>query len=158
ERQTGGRGRLGRQWHSPPGVNLYCSLVLRPRVPLGVVPCLALVAGLAVVDAVGEVAAVHPALKWPNDGLVDGRKLAGILTELEAEVERVHHVIAGIGVNLNGGVDAFPPELAAKATSLRLATGHAVSRAAFTAGLLAALEARYTRFLAEGFAAMRSEW
>jgi BirA family biotin operon repressor/biotin-[acetyl-CoA-carboxylase] ligase len=158
ESQTGGRGRLGRQWHSPPGVNLYCSLVLRPSVPLAVVPCLALVAGLAVVDALGEVASLRASLKWPNDVLVGGRKVAGILTELEAEVERVHHVIAGIGVNLNGGADAFPPELAAKATSVRLASGTAVNRAAFTAGLLAALEARYRRFLADGFTAMRSEW
>jgi BirA family transcriptional regulator, biotin operon repressor / biotin---[acetyl-CoA-carboxylase] ligase len=158
ESQTGGRGRLGRSWHSPPGVNLYCSLVLRPSVPLATVPSVALVIGLAVVDAVCEVAALRPALKWPNDILVAGRKLAGILTELEAEVERVHHVIAGIGVNLNGGQDAFPPELAAKATSIRLASGHQVHRAAFTAGLLAALEARYRRFLADGFAAMRSEW
>ena len=70
----------------------------------------------------------------------------------------MHHVIAGIGVNLNGAADAFPPELAAKATSLRLASGAGVDRAAFTAGLLAALEARYRRFLADGFAAMRSEW
>jgi BirA family transcriptional regulator, biotin operon repressor / biotin---[acetyl-CoA-carboxylase] ligase len=158
ESQTGGRGRLGRRWHSPPGVNLYCSLVLRPSVPLATVPSVALVAGLAVVDAVCEVTALRPALKWPNDVLVAGRKVAGILTELEAEVERVHHVIAGIGVNLNGGRDAFPPELATKATSLRLASGREVHRAAFTAGLLAALEARYRRFLADGFAAMRSEW
>jgi BirA family biotin operon repressor/biotin-[acetyl-CoA-carboxylase] ligase len=158
ETQTGGRGRLGRQWHSPPGVNLYCSLVLRPSVPLAVMPCLALVAGLAVADAVSDVAPLRPGLKWPNDVLVDGRKVAGVLTEVEAEVERVHHVIAGIGVNLNGGPEDFPPELAAKATSLRLASGHHVNRAAFTAGLLAALEARYTRFLADGFAAMRSEW
>src|SRR5262249_30258440 len=116
ESQTGGRGRLGRQWHSPPGVNLYCSLVLRPAVPLAVMPCLALVAGLGVADAVREVAPLRPGLKWPNDVLVGGRKVAGILTELEAEVERVHHVIAGVGVNLNGGPGDFPPELATKAT------------------------------------------
>jgi BirA family transcriptional regulator, biotin operon repressor / biotin---[acetyl-CoA-carboxylase] ligase len=156
ERQTTGRGRLGRHWHSPPGLNLYCSVVLRPAVAPAAVPCLALIAGLAVVDAVREVAGLAGALKWPNDVLLDGRKVAGILTEMEAEVERVHFVIAGIGVNVNAA--DFPPDLAGKATSLRLAGGQPVDRAAFAAGLLAALEGRYRRFLAAGFAAMRSEW
>jgi BirA family biotin operon repressor/biotin-[acetyl-CoA-carboxylase] ligase len=156
ERQTAGRGRLGRHWHSPPGLNLYCSVVLRPALGPAAVPRLALIAGLAVVDAVREVAGLAGALKWPNDVLLDGRKVAGILTEMEAEVERVHFVIAGIGVNVNAA--DFPPDLAGKATSLRLAGGQPVDRAAFAAGLLAALEGRYRRFLAAGFAAMRSEW
>ena len=156
ESQTSGRGRLGRQWYSPAGQNLYCSVVLRPSLAPPDVPRLALIAGLAVADAVRALTAAEPALKWPNDVLVDGRKVAGILTELEAEVERVHHAIVGIGVNLNA--EAFPAELAATATSLRLATGRPVERAPFTAGLLAALEARYRRLLADGFAAMRSEW
>jgi BirA family transcriptional regulator, biotin operon repressor / biotin---[acetyl-CoA-carboxylase] ligase len=156
ERQTAGRGRLGRQWHSPAGLNLYASIVLRPPLPPSAVPCLALVVGLAVVDAVRDVAGLAAALKWPNDVLLDGRKAAGILTEMEAEIERVRFVVAGIGVNVNA-VD-FPPELVSKATSLRLAGGRPVDRAAFTGGLLGALEGRYTRFLAAGFAAMRSEW
>lgn len=156
EQQTAGRGRMGRQWHSPPRANLYCTVILRPPLAPAAVPCLALVAGLAVADAVRRVTDLAPALKWPNDVLLDGRKVAGILTELEAEIERVHFVIAGIGVNLNA--DAFPPDLAARATSVRLASGRPVDRAAFTAGLLAALEGRYRRFLAAGFAAMRSEW
>ena len=107
-------------------------------------------------DAVQAVVGARAALKWPNDVLLDGRKVAGILTELDAEIERVRYVIAGIGVNVN--TEAFPAELAAKATSLRLAAGHPVDRARFTGGLLAALEARYRRFLADGFAAMRPEW
>jgi BirA family biotin operon repressor/biotin-[acetyl-CoA-carboxylase] ligase len=156
EQQTAGRGRLGRQWHSPAGTNLYCSVVLRPAVPLAAVPSLALVAGLAVADAVRDATGLAAALKWPNDVQLDGKKVAGILMELDAELERVHVVIAGIGVNLN--LDVFPPELAATATSLRIATGRPVDRAAFTGRLLAALEGRYTRFLAAGFAAMRSEW
>jgi BirA family biotin operon repressor/biotin-[acetyl-CoA-carboxylase] ligase len=156
ERQTAGRGRLGRQWHSPAGTNLYCSVVLRPAVALTAVPSLALVAGLAVADAVREAAGVAAMLKWPNDVQVGGRKVAGILMELDAEVERVQVVVAGIGVNLN--LAELPDDLAATATSLRLATGGPVDRAAFTGRLLAALEERYRRFLAGGFAAMRSEW
>jgi BirA family biotin operon repressor/biotin-[acetyl-CoA-carboxylase] ligase len=159
ERQTAGRGRLGRQWHSPPGLNLYCSIVLRPPLPPGAVPQIALVAGTAVAAAIAEETGVTAAIKWPNDVLVDGKKVSGILTEMDAEVERVQHVIAGIGVNLNAPASAFPPELRAKATSLRLATGRRIDRAAFTGRLLAALEARYGRFLAVGFASsVRAEW
>jgi len=156
ERQTAGRGRLGREWHSPAGANLYCSVVLRPAVALAAVPSLALVAGLAVADAVRGATGLAAALKWPNDLQLRGRKVAGILMELDAEVERVHAVVAGIGVNVN--LAAFPDALAATATSLRLETGAAVDRAALTGRLLAALEERYRRFLAGGFAAMRSEW
>jgi len=158
ERQTSGRGRLGRQWHSPPGLNLYCSIVLRPPLAPGAVPQLALVAGAAVAAAVAEEAGARPAIKWPNDVLVDGRKVAGILVEMDSEMERVYHVIAGIGVNLNTPASSFPRELRAKATSLLAATARRVDRAAFTGRLLAALEARYGRFLSAGFESVRAEW
>jgi BirA family biotin operon repressor/biotin-[acetyl-CoA-carboxylase] ligase len=158
ERQTAGRGRLGRTWHSPAGQNLYCSVVLRPPLEPAAVPQLGLVVGVAVAAAVAEATGLRPAIKWPNDVLLGGRKVCGILTEMEAEVERVHHVIAGIGVNLNLEARAFPRDLRRKATSLRIATGRRVDRAAFTAGLLAALEARYGRFLTGGFPSVRSEW
>jgi BirA family biotin operon repressor/biotin-[acetyl-CoA-carboxylase] ligase len=159
ERQTAGRGRLGRAWHSPSGLNLYCSIVLRPPLAPTAVAQIGLVAGVAVADAIAQESGLRPALKWPNDVLLDGRKVAGILTEMESEVERVHHVIPGIGVNLNAPASAFPPELRTKASSLRLATGRRIDRAAFTGRLLAALEARYGHFLAVGFArSVRAEW
>jgi len=158
EAQTAGRGRLGRTWHSPRGVNLYCSIVLRPPLPPAAVPQVALVAGVAAAAALAETPGLAPRLKWPNDVLIEGRKVAGILTEMEAEVERVHHVILGIGVNLNAPRAAFPPELRERATSLFLATGRRVDRAAVTGRLLAALEARYGRFLEGGFEAVRAEW
>jgi len=158
EAQTAGRGRLGRTWHSPRGVNLYCSIVLRPPLPPAAVPQVALVAGVAVAAALAEIPGVGPRVKWPNDVLIDGRKVAGILTEMEAEVERVHHVILGIGVNLNAPRSAFLPELRDRATSLLLATGRRVDRAAVTGRLLAALEARYGRFLEGGFEVVRAEW
>jgi BirA family biotin operon repressor/biotin-[acetyl-CoA-carboxylase] ligase len=158
ERQTAGRGRLGRVWHSPGGLNLYCSIVLRPPVPPHAVPQLALVAGVAVAAAIAEETGVRPAIKWPNDVLLGGRKVAGVLTEMDSALERVEHAILGIGVNLNAPESAFPPELREKASSLLLATGRRVDRAAFTARLLAALEARYGRFLSGGFASVRAEW
>ena len=156
EEQTAGRGRLGRAWHSPAGENLYCSVVLRPPRAPAEVPQVALVAGIAVAAAVEEAAGRRPAIKWPNDVLLDGKKVAGILTEMESEMERVHHVIAGIGVNLN--TRRFPRELRTKASSLLLLTGRSIDRARFTAGLLAALEARYVRYLTVGFASVRTEW
>src|SRR3989449_8562983 len=108
--------------------------------------------------AVAEETGLSPGIKWPNDVLLGGRKVAGILVEMDSEVERVHHVIAGIGVNLNAPETAFPPALRPKAGSLRLATGRRVDRAAFTGRLLAALEARYGRFVARGFSSVRAEW
>jgi BirA family biotin operon repressor/biotin-[acetyl-CoA-carboxylase] ligase len=155
EAQTQGRGRLGRHWHSPPGVNLYCTLILRPARSPAAVPQLALVAGVAVADAIREITGHSAQIKWPNDVLLDGRKVAGILTEMEGELDRVAFVLVGIGVNVNLDPDGLPPELAGSATSLRAAAGTPVDRAAFTARLLAALEARYGRFLAGGFAAIR---
>jgi BirA family biotin operon repressor/biotin-[acetyl-CoA-carboxylase] ligase len=158
ERQTAGRGRLGRQWHSPPGLNLYCSIVLRPPLAPSAVPCLTLVIGASAAAAIAEETGARPAIKWPNDVLLDGRKVVGILVETESEMDRVHHVIAGIGVNLNAPLRSFPRAMRARATSLLAATGRRVDRAAFTARLLAALEARYGRFLSVGFSSVRAEW
>lgn len=156
EEQTAGRGRLGRTWHSPPGENLYCSIVLRPPLAPAAVPQIALVAGVAVAAAVEESTGRRPGIKWPNDVLLEGRKVAGILTEMDSELDRVHHVIAGIGVNLN--TRRFPRALRDKASSLLLLTGRPVDRARFTGRMLAALEERYARFLRGGFAAVRPEW
>lgn len=158
ETQTAGRGRLGRSWHSPPGLNLYLSIVLRPPLPPAEVPQLALVAGLAVADAVIATTALAAQIKWPNDVVIGDRKVAGVLTEMEAEMDGVHYAIAGIGVNVNATASTFPPELRDKATSLREALGRPVDRAGFTARLLADFEARYSRFLAQGLGAMRSDW
>lgn len=158
ETQTAGRGRLGRQWHSPPGVNLYCSIILRPTLPPTRVPQLALVAGLAVADAAHATTGLAVRIKWPNDVVIGDRKLAGILLEMEAEMDRVDFVVAGIGVNVNLPADAFPDDLRARATSLSSALGAPVDRAVFTARLLADLEARYRAFLMHGFGGLRAEW
>jgi BirA family biotin operon repressor/biotin-[acetyl-CoA-carboxylase] ligase len=152
ERQTRGRGRLGRTWESPPYRNLYLSAIWRPAAAAGPIACLSLVAGVAVCDAVREHC---PAvLKWPNDVLVAGRKVAGLL----AEVDAAGAVIMGIGVNLNVGRDEFPPALRDKAGSLRAATGTRVDRPAFTARLLAHLEARYDQHRQAGFAPIAEAW
>jgi len=155
DEQTRGRGRLGRRWHSPPGASLYLSAVLRPPLPPHRVPPLTLAAGVAVAETLVQFD-LAPALKWPNDVLVDGKKIAGILTEMSADLDRVHHVVLGIGVNLN--VHAFPEELAAIATSVAIVRGATVARAEFAAALCARLEHWHDRFVADGAAPVVAAW
>lgn len=158
ERQTRGRGRLGRSWVSPARINLYASFVLRPTAAPGDAPQICLAAAVAVARALTTLAPGMVAIKWPNDCLLDGRKVAGILTEMDAELDRVRWVVLGVGVNLNATGRAFPAGLRRTATSVRLATGRRVDRVTFTAALCAELEAVYDRLLSEGFAVLIEEW
>lgn len=157
ECQTAGRGRRGRSWVSPAGRNLYLSVVLRPALPPQRAPELTLVASLAACDACRQ-AGVDAGIKWPNDVLVGGRKVAGILTELSAEPDLVHWVVLGIGVNLNATAEDFPDDLRDVATSLALERGQPVPRALFTAALLSTLEQWLDVHAAEGFEPIRQAW
>ena len=156
EAQTGGRGRLGREWNSPPGVGLYVSLVLRPMLPPMELPQITLTTAVAVVRAVRRVAGVAPGIKWPNDLLFNGKKLGGILTEMETESDRIRHVVVGLGLNVNN--PEFPPELAATATSLTLAAGGVFSRVNLLQAWLEEFEELYGRFLNQGFPEILEEW
>ena len=157
ETQTKGRGRLGRAWISPPFRNLYVSIVLRPPVAPSEAPRLGLVVGLATAETVAEWAP-GAALKWPNDVLIDGRKVAGILMEMDAEDDRVRSVVAGIGVNLNMSPNEVPDDLRDKAISLSTAVGTPIDRVAFATRLLSRLEERYDQFVQHGFATLRPLW
>jgi BirA family biotin operon repressor/biotin-[acetyl-CoA-carboxylase] ligase len=157
ETQTRGRGRLGRAWVSPAFCNLYLSVVLRPPIAATVAPQIGLVIGVATAETVREWAA-GAVIKWPNDILIDGRKVAGILTEMDVEHDRVRFVIAGVGVNLNSTPGDFPPDVRDKAVALALAAGKPIDRTAFSARLLSRLEERYGDFLRDGFAAVRPLW
>jgi BirA family biotin operon repressor/biotin-[acetyl-CoA-carboxylase] ligase len=155
EGQSQGRGRLGRSWVSPPRRNLYLSVVLRMALPLDRLPQISLLAGVAACDAVREWHAA--AIKWPNDVLVGGRKVAGILAETEGG-GGVRSVVLGVGVNLNSLLDDFPEDLRDKAGSLRLATGAPVDRARFASRLLGHLERRVDQLGASGFAPIAAAW
>lgn len=157
EQQTAGRGRRGRSWVSPPGLNLYFSAVLRPELPPTRAPELTLVAAVALAESLREAGA-PAAIKWPNDVQLEGRKVAGILTELSASSEHVHFIVLGMGVNVNAGPEHFPPELAALATSLAQALGRPVPRAAFAAALWERLEAWLERHQAGGFEPVLARW
>ncbi|MBI3304508.1 MAG: biotin--[acetyl-CoA-carboxylase] ligase [Deltaproteobacteria bacterium] len=156
--QSGGKGRLGRSWVSPPQVNLYLSAILRPPVTAGVAPQLNLLAAVAVADTIVQVCGLTPAIKWPNDVLAGGKKVCGILAEMQTEANALRAVILGIGVNINAPLGAFPDELRDKASSLFLAGGRLVDRPAFTASLLTHLEKWYVLWLEEGFPALRPAW
>ncbi|MDY0383929.1 biotin--[acetyl-CoA-carboxylase] ligase [Trichlorobacter sp.] len=158
ERQTAGKGRLGRQWVSPGGVNLYLSVVLRPELPPYEAPQLTFLSAVAVARTIEELTSMQPAIKWPNDLLLDNRKVAGLLNEMSAETDRVAFVILGIGVNLNMTADQFPDDLRTPATSLAVASGRPVSRVTFAARLLSNLDQEYARFCASGFGPVRDEW
>ncbi len=157
EQQTEGRGRRGRVWASPAGKNLYFSAILRPELPPQRAPELTLVAAVATAETLRE-AGVEARIKWPNDLEVGGRKLAGILTELSADADRVHFVVLGVGVNLNVTAADLPAELATTATSLLQERGEPVPRALFTAALWSRLEEWIDRHAEEGFAPVRTAW
>ncbi|HUL33926.1 MAG TPA: biotin--[acetyl-CoA-carboxylase] ligase [Candidatus Eisenbacteria bacterium] len=148
EEQTAGRGRAGRKWHSERGVGLYMTLLLRPKLSPVQAPLLTMLAGLSAHTAVQAQTGLEVELKWPNDLLVGGKKLGGILTEMYAEPSTVKFVIVGIGINVNQ--EKFAGELAATATSLWRETGRTHSRLEVLVKLLGQFETDYNRFLREG--------
>lgn len=151
ERQTAGRGRLGRTWASPPGLGLWFSTILQPPIPASRAPVLTQVAAVAVAEGVEEVAGRLPGgIKWPNDLILAGRKVAGILTEMVARGERVAAVLLGVGLNVNQGPADFPPELGGRAGSVAMAAGRILPRADLFRALLRCLDNRYREFLAVG--------
>ncbi|MBL8922649.1 MAG: biotin--[acetyl-CoA-carboxylase] ligase [Myxococcaceae bacterium] len=157
EAQTAGKGRRGRSWVSPAGKNLSMSVILKPEIAPTRAPELTLVAAVALAETLGEAGA--PALiKWPNDVQLEGRKVAGILTELSADTERVHFVVLGIGVNLNTAAADFPDDLRELATSVAIMRGQPVPRALFTAALLTRLEAWLDTWQQNGFGPVRDRW
>ena len=142
EIQTGGKGRLGRQWVSPAGEGIWMSLLLKPDIIPGEAPEITLIAGLAVCRALKDYGAL---IKWPNDVVIDGRKICGILTEMSAEIERVSYIICGIGINVN--TEEFPDELKETAVSLYTVTGEKHSRAEIIKRVAEEFEPLYDEYL-----------
>jgi BirA family transcriptional regulator, biotin operon repressor / biotin---[acetyl-CoA-carboxylase] ligase len=144
-RQTSGRGRLGRSWESPPKLGLYVSIVLRPSFPMTEAGKLTILSSLAMVDAVEAVSGLHPKIKWPNDLMAGGRKLAGLLIEAEPKKDRLAFAVVGIGLNVRQEAGDFSPDVRALATSIYLATGQMHRRIDLLVALLQALERRLSR-------------
>jgi len=148
EEQTAGRGRAGRTWHSERGTGIYVTLLLRPKISPVQAPLLTMMAGLSARAAIQAQTSMSVDLKWPNDLMLAGKKLGGILTEMHAEPTQVRFVIVGIGINVNQ--EKFPSEVSALATSLRAQSGRAHSRMELLVRLLREFENDYNRFLLEG--------
>jgi BirA family biotin operon repressor/biotin-[acetyl-CoA-carboxylase] ligase len=145
--QTKGRGRQGRSWHAPPGENLTLSVVLRPKLPPAAVPPLTLAAGVAVWDALNSLG-FRASIKWPNDLLIEGKKVAGILTETSTRGDRLDLAVVGVGLNVN--TTAFPAELDPIATSLAIVRGERLDLGSIRTLVARHLEERIERFLVEG--------
>ena len=151
DHQTAGRGRMGRTWFSPAGANVYLSVLLRPQVNLAQISTLPLIAGCAVARTISKLAPEVPVkIKWPNDLHVNGRKIGGILCEMVAEMDRVQHVIVGIGLNTNLRRSHLPAAIARSATSLTIESHRTFSRAEVVAELLNQLEPIYQLWCTEG--------
>ena len=142
EEQSEGRGRLGRTWHAPPRTSVLVSVLLRPEIESARLPELSLVAGGAVAEAIADVTGIDPAIKFPNDVLVGGKKVAGILAESSEG-----RVVLGVGVNANQTAEELPGETPTPPTSLRIELGEPVDRAALLAAILLRLERAYDRWL-----------
>lgn len=156
ETQTGGRGRLGRKWISPMG-GVWLSIILKPQIPVAQAPDITLISGLAAAKAIRRYA-LDAKIKWPNDVLIKGKKVCGILTEIGVENERISYIIVGIGVDANVDIESFPEEIREGSTSLRRELGREINRVEFVQGLLQEFETAYNEFKQRGFPGLLEEW
>lgn len=158
DRQTNGKGCYGKRWFSPGKVGLYCSLILRPLLPLAGIQQLTLLAGAAVLDTIYKETSLRSNLKWPNDVLIDGRKVCGILTETAFYKSKVEFAALGIGVNINNTRNQFQDEIYSSATSLKIETGKKISREKFLSSFLSFWELRYSSLLENGHKEIIQFW
>jgi len=150
ERQTAGRGRRGRQWHSEPGQGIFMSLILRPILPVKELSRITMFIAVAIVETLNEVG-IKSGIKWPNDVLINGRKIAGILTEAVTDMDGIEYIVTGIGLNVNTLIKDFPEEFRSIATSVREEAGRVVPRVELLRVLLLQLENRYQQLISGGF-------
>ncbi len=146
--QTAGRGRRGRAWNSPPGANIYFSLILKPEFAPDKAAMITPVMGLAVAESIRSTCGLDAGIKWPNDVVIDGKKVCGMLAEMSVERDFIHYVVIGVGINV--GQQDFPGEIAATAVSIQQAGGCQVSRAELVAGIMNKFEEYYEEFSAKG--------
>jgi BirA family biotin operon repressor/biotin-[acetyl-CoA-carboxylase] ligase len=158
EKQTDGRGRRGRSWFSPPGEGIYTSIVLRPPIPPNEAPKLTLLTSVALAEALLSLTSLKVNIKWPNDILINGRKAAGILTEISTEMDRIDYVIIGVGINVNTPCKGLPPDIAHTATSVLMETGRVFPRIVLLRAFLEWLEIYYETFKAKGFDPILNRW
>lgn len=148
DKQSAGRGRRGRGWETPKGCNISMSILLRPEIPPVKAPMLTLVMAQSVAEGLKESTGVDVQIKWPNDIVLHGKKLVGILTEMSTEIDYINHVVIGVGINVN--MTEFPEELKEKATSLKIEIGQAIKRSPIIAAVMRSFEKNYSLFIEAG--------
>ena len=158
ESQTRGRGRMGRKWSSPGGKGLWFSILLRPSLSANECTQLTVASAVSLVRAINETTGIEPDIKWPNDLLIHGKKIAGILTEMQAELDCVRHVIIGVGIDVNQNHSDFPAQLRRIATSLKIASGTTVGRTTLAEAILREMDKDYKRVLNGLFNEVAQEW
>ncbi len=158
ESQTRGRGRRGRSWFSPSGEGIYTSIILRPSISPNEAPKLTLMASVAVAEALLSMTSLDINIKWPNDILVKGRKIAGILTEISMEMDRIDYIVIGVGINVNTPRKSLPPDIRDIATSVFMETGKPFPRIALLRAYLEWLEIYYETFKTKGFEPVMNRW
>lgn len=158
ESQSHGRGRLGRTWISPKGVNIYISMLLRPEFPPLYATTLTMMASVATAMAISKTTGIEAYIKWPNDILINQKKVSGILTEMKAEEERINYVVIGIGINVNMRKDDLPRNLRMPATSLMECLGEKVDRSILICSLLKSLDSNYEDIKTRGITSVIRKW
>lgn len=153
EKQTAGRGRRGREWYSPAQQGIYVSLILRPVLPLKEISRISLVTAVAVAQMLAAELNLNPHIKWPNDVLIDNKKIAGILSEAVTDMDGVEYIVVGIGLNINNPIEDFPADLRTEPTSVQALNNRPNSRVKILQGLLRQLEYYYLELLAGNFTA-----
>ncbi|MBD7986097.1 biotin--[acetyl-CoA-carboxylase] ligase [Sporosarcina sp. Sa2YVA2] len=158
EEQTAGKGRLARPWSSAARKGIWMSLIIRPSLMPQQAPQMTLVAAVAIVRAIEEVVKIEATIKWPNDIMIKGKKITGILTELQSDPDRVKAIIIGIGMNINHDMEDFPEEIQSIATSLKLESGETIDRSRLIAEILSFLELYTHMYEKHGFSPIKLLW
>ncbi len=158
EEQAHGRGRLDRPWFSPGGENIYASFILRPSLPPSTASRMVLLTAVAAAEALMEITGLRATIKWPNDILVKGRKIAGILLEMSVEMDAIDYMIVGLGINVNSSAERFPRDSRKKITSVLMETGKPSSRVHLLVRFLELFEEKYNALGESGFEPIINRW
>lgn len=158
DRQEAGRGRMNRSWFSNNDLGVWLSIVLRPNVQPLQGPQFTLVVATVLAELMEQDVGITPAIKWPNDILINDKKVAGILTEMQAEQDQIHHIVIGIGLNVNQLADSFESEISQRATSLNIETGETFEKQKLIQSLLERFEVAFDRYQLKGFSEVKDKW
>jgi BirA family biotin operon repressor/biotin-[acetyl-CoA-carboxylase] ligase len=156
--QTKGKGRMQRIWHSPAGSNIYTSIILRPKIEPARTPQISILAGVAVADVLESYCPDRIKLKWPNDVLIDRKKVCGILSQMKTVVSKIDFIVLGMGINVNINYNEFPKEICDLATSLAIETGREISRQELIISLYENMAKWYKQTLKDGFGRIKEKW